>query len=397
MNPRKRSAEREPKLGIETSRLINAIEKLKDECVLVEKDTKALKDQNNYLDKKNRQIYAINNELERKIFFLKNENKELYAIHQDDKKKIIDLQAQIEALQNQISSFQQVNFPQQQALLRDQNALFGNYYNQSLLNLDNKEVLKILSSLPKITTSNPIAALINFSKHHIRKEVDFKNCEITIDGYSRQMSSVFLGDTLLCRGIDSKLKDAKKAAATWALVRLNEDKKILENLIIRLNYNGRYYANPNINVDELISKPFDVNGQDHTVSMESVNNYKLSLQPRNANFLNDLAQEQSVFSNDYQVIKQYEHTIVPVKSEPILTELFQNSRKDQDESLRPSALMSKAVYLQEDPLTPKKNQLGDRNVSVKAVYPQDGFWSRDKKESEEDVSLKREPKRQRIT
>ncbi len=82
---------------------------------------------------------------------------------------------------------------------------------------------EIRGQLPLSDTRNPIAALLNFCKHTLLFEVDFRQ-NSNMNGSNYQVSILFPGEAALsCTRESSKLKSAKEAAAIAALDRLNDD------------------------------------------------------------------------------------------------------------------------------------------------------------------------------
>eukprot|EP00475_Leptophrys_vorax_P001249 TRINITY_DN10668_c0_g1_i1.p1 TRINITY_DN10668_c0_g1~~TRINITY_DN10668_c0_g1_i1.p1 ORF type:complete len:174 (+),score=48.74 TRINITY_DN10668_c0_g1_i1:90-611(+) len=90
---------------------------------------------------------------------------------------------------------------------------------------DRKRVSRIVGALPSVLIANPIAALINFCKHQLRFDLDFKSSE---DASGVHHVEIYFPDgSLTSRSSDRKKRAAKEAAAKLALIRLNQDEDLL--------------------------------------------------------------------------------------------------------------------------------------------------------------------------
>ncbi len=92
-----------------------------------------------------------------------------------------------------------------------------------------KKIARIKASVPDVTTCNPIAALINFSKYQLSFEVDFRSWESS-DGL-HTVKIYFPNEEFISEAADRKKKTAKEDCAKKALVRLNNEPELLDKLI----------------------------------------------------------------------------------------------------------------------------------------------------------------------
>jgi hypothetical protein len=92
-----------------------------------------------------------------------------------------------------------------------------------------KKFNKILAALPLPGTCNPIAALINFCKHQLGFDVDFRSFE---DNQGIHTVNIFFpNQELISKSSDRKKKQAKEVAAKLALQRLNQEEDLLSSWI----------------------------------------------------------------------------------------------------------------------------------------------------------------------
>eukprot|EP00475_Leptophrys_vorax_P033421 TRINITY_DN5245_c0_g1_i2.p1 TRINITY_DN5245_c0_g1~~TRINITY_DN5245_c0_g1_i2.p1 ORF type:complete len:319 (-),score=55.77 TRINITY_DN5245_c0_g1_i2:1497-2453(-) len=93
-------------------------------------------------------------------------------------------------------------------------------------NAHRKKVNRIHASLPAENTTNPIAALINFCKHQLRFDLDFKSNEDSNGIHTVKI--LFPGEEPAAEARDRKKKIAKENAAKLVLARLNKEEDLLE-------------------------------------------------------------------------------------------------------------------------------------------------------------------------
>lgn len=128
-----------------------------------------------------------------------------------------------------ISSLQQQNFELVQAQhtlrqenleLRDENERLRTYSQTQLPEPTiDKSNSKLLASIPDPLTTNPIAALINFCKHYLKIELDFRH-EVTLEHY--HCVTVWLQNQPVSTCTDIRKKRAREQAAKQAIQYLNE-------------------------------------------------------------------------------------------------------------------------------------------------------------------------------
>jgi hypothetical protein len=94
---------------------------------------------------------------------------------------------------------------------------------------DAKRRSKIIASLPEPSSTNPIAALINFGKHQLLIDVEFKHIE-THDTNLHIVEVYFL-DQLMGAGEDRRKKVAREIAAKEVLIKLNNEHQLLDRFI----------------------------------------------------------------------------------------------------------------------------------------------------------------------
>jgi hypothetical protein len=92
-----------------------------------------------------------------------------------------------------------------------------------------KKRSKIIASLPEPSSTNPIAALINFGKHQLLIDVEFRHIE-TRDLNTHLVEIYFL-DQLMGTGEDRRKKVAREIAAREVLIKLNKEHQLLDRFI----------------------------------------------------------------------------------------------------------------------------------------------------------------------
>jgi len=93
---------------------------------------------------------------------------------------------------------------------------------------------RILASVPGVHTANPIAAVTNFCRHHLKFDVDFKIDEQPSGNPSEPLYVVdvlFPEGESIGRYCHTRKKYAKEMAAKEALRRINEDEQLLSHYI----------------------------------------------------------------------------------------------------------------------------------------------------------------------
>jgi hypothetical protein len=94
---------------------------------------------------------------------------------------------------------------------------------------DVKRRSKIIASLPEPSSTNPIAALINFGKHQLLIDVEFKHIEK--HDTNLHIVEVYFLDQLMGAGADRRKKVAREIAAKEVLIKLNNEHQLLDRFI----------------------------------------------------------------------------------------------------------------------------------------------------------------------
>lgn len=337
MNNRKRSAEQSLDKGIDSrSHLRRKIDSLEQNIEIADRYIDDLKSERDYLQKKNRQLSALNNLLETTLSTIKLENKELMAKRKQDEETILFLESHVMALTRQIEYLQ--SQPSFQNTTSSSSPLSHTSY--SILDIYNKTLMKIFSRLPGPLSSNPIAALINFSNHQIHAEINFCHTEFKRDSLEMFKTDVLFDKVLLCSAEATTKKKSKEIAAKWALLRINQERELLENLILRFRTDRNTFVLPNVPLHESLWNSFEVNGESHHVDENILKDYLY----RYASSANAPA------AQSYPLDRDLTQTTAPASVEtPIEAALAQ----------------------EENVAIPVKRCASP----TRPAYPQDGFWS----------------------
>jgi hypothetical protein len=97
-----------------------------------------------------------------------------------------------------------------------------------------RKIDRIRAAVPLSVTSNPIAALTNFCRHHLKFDVVFEINEKQSGNPSEpdyHVVVVFPGNEVISEYTHSRKKYAKEQAAKLALKKINDDKELLERSI----------------------------------------------------------------------------------------------------------------------------------------------------------------------
>lgn len=106
----------------------------------------------------------------------------------------------------------------------------------SVTDLPEKRVSKILAALPEAKTDNPIAALINFCKHQLGFNPEFRCYELASNDC---LVELYFENELITRAADRKKRTATKLAAIAALVNLNNSEFINQWIQNKLSHDNQ--------------------------------------------------------------------------------------------------------------------------------------------------------------